>query len=52
MTYYNKKHISNLLIIKANIYMSYIVVNLTMIIGKCYIHALCMVYGVQWPAIV
>jgi len=52
MTYYNKKHISNLLIIKANIYMSYIVVNLTMIIGKIHTYNMYLNYGVQWAVYV
>jgi len=48
----NKKHISNYLINKANIKLSYISESITMIIGFLYMHAMCLVYGVQWPAIV
>jgi len=41
------KQIYNYLIIRTNKYLSHIFENIIMIIGKCYIHALCMVYGVQ-----
>jgi len=41
------KRIYNYLINKANIYLSHIFENIIMIIGKCYIHALCMTDGVQ-----
>jgi hypothetical protein len=43
----NKKHICNYQINKANIYLSHIFENIILIIGKCYMSALCLVYGVQ-----
>ena len=43
----NKKHISNYLINKANIKLSYISESITMIIGKLINRPLCLVCGVQ-----
>jgi methylaspartate ammonia-lyase len=46
-TIINKKQFVKLLIIKTNKYLSYISESIIMIIGKCYMCALCLVYGVQ-----
>jgi hypothetical protein len=43
----NKKQFVKLLIIRTNKYLSYISENITLIIGKCYMSALCMTDGVQ-----
>ena len=48
----NKKQFVKLLIIKTNKYLSYISEYIIMIIGKCYMCALCLVYGVQLACIV
>jgi len=52
MIYYNKKHISNLLINRTKRITCKTMYDLTMIIGKCYIHTSCLAYGAQWPVMV